>query len=223
MIPVIGQFLSPAIGVALSPVPLIAILVLIFTRRGRLNSVAFTIGWMLGIAIVLSLVLALGIEIDQDRSPTSTMGWVQLVMGVLFLIVASRQFASRPRPGEPVTEPKWMAAIDDAGPVMVAGIAALLAGINAKNTPLIIATALDISAADLGIGSDIVLSLIFLLLGSSSVLVLVVAYLAFGDRISDTLIGIRRWLQGNSAVIMMVLFGLLGIQALGRGLSILAG
>jgi hypothetical protein len=45
----IGQVLSLGVGVALSPVPIIAVVLLLGTPRARINGPAFLVGWILGL------------------------------------------------------------------------------------------------------------------------------------------------------------------------------
>ena len=53
----IGQTLSLAVGVALSPVPIIAVILMLVTPRARSNGPAFVVGWLVGLAIVGTVVL----------------------------------------------------------------------------------------------------------------------------------------------------------------------
>ncbi len=48
----VGQVLPMAVGVALSPVPIIALILMLVTPRARVNGPAFVVGWLLGLAIV---------------------------------------------------------------------------------------------------------------------------------------------------------------------------
>lgn len=45
----VGQFLSHAVGVAISPLALIAVILLIAGPRGRSNAMAFMLGWVLAV------------------------------------------------------------------------------------------------------------------------------------------------------------------------------
>ena len=47
---VVGDVLGLAAGVAISPLPIIAIILILATPRGRLNGPLFTIGWILGLS-----------------------------------------------------------------------------------------------------------------------------------------------------------------------------
>ena len=53
----IGQALPYGVGVALSPVPIIAVVLMLATPRGRANGPAFIAGWFVGIAVVGAIVL----------------------------------------------------------------------------------------------------------------------------------------------------------------------
>ena len=54
----IGQTLALAVGVALSPVPIIAVILMLVTPRARVNGPAFVVGWLVGLALVGTVVLA---------------------------------------------------------------------------------------------------------------------------------------------------------------------
>ena len=54
----IGQVLPFAVGVALSPVPIIAVALMLMSQRARLNGPLFVIGWLVGLAVIGVVVLA---------------------------------------------------------------------------------------------------------------------------------------------------------------------
>ena len=41
----IGDILGAAVGVAISPVPIIAVILMLFTAKATANSISFLIGW----------------------------------------------------------------------------------------------------------------------------------------------------------------------------------
>ena len=49
---VIGQILGFAVGVAISPVPVIAVILMLFSKSAATNSVSFAAGWILGLCVV---------------------------------------------------------------------------------------------------------------------------------------------------------------------------
>ena len=112
--PAIGEILPLAIGVAVSPVPIIAIVLMLGTPRARSNGLAFAFGWLAGLTIVGGVLLALasGNSQDADAGPETWVSIVKLALGVLFLLLAARTWRNRPRAGQEAPMPKWMQAID---------------------------------------------------------------------------------------------------------------
>ena len=68
----IGDLLPSAIGVALSPVPIIAVILMLGTPRARSNGPAFAVGWVLGMVIVSVIVLLVAGDSDDPDSGSST-------------------------------------------------------------------------------------------------------------------------------------------------------
>src|ERR1700742_4881460 len=111
----IGQVLSLAVGVAISPVPLIAVVLMLATPRGRVNGPAFLGGWLLGLAVVGTVVLLAssgGDAADSDGAPATWVSWLKIVLALLLLAVAVKQWRGRPKAGEEAELPGWMRTID---------------------------------------------------------------------------------------------------------------
>jgi hypothetical protein len=53
----IGQVLAVGLGVAFSPIPIVAVVLMLATPRARANGPAFLLGWIAGLAIVGAIVL----------------------------------------------------------------------------------------------------------------------------------------------------------------------
>lgn len=217
---VIGEFLTNALGVAISPMPLIMLLVILFTDRARVNAMAFTAGWMVGLLALLGIIVWLNVQ-PRTGAPTSFNGWINVGLGVLFLILAHSSWRSRPRPGHPAKQPGWLSSIQTAKPGTVFGVGAAILVLNAKNAPLIIASGLAITGADLSTSENIVLMLVFAVLGALSALIITGAFLAFGSKVEGPLQSLRAWLEANNAYIMALLFAFLAYSSLGKGLQIL--
>ena len=125
----IGDLLPSAIGVALSPVPIIAVILILGTPRARSNGPAFALGWVIGLVIVSVVVvlLASGSD-DADSGASTTVNVIKLVVGALFLVMALAQWRKRPRSGTEATMPKWMQAIDQFTGGKSLGFGAVLSG-----------------------------------------------------------------------------------------------
>src|SRR4051812_23531347 len=110
----IGQVLSFGVGVALSPVPIMAVVLMLATRRARLNGPAFLLGWIAGLTVVGTIVLLVssGADASTDTGPATWVVVLQLVLGLLLLALALKQWRGRPQAGEQAPLPKWMQTIE---------------------------------------------------------------------------------------------------------------
>ncbi len=220
---VIGEILPLAIGVAISLVPIIAVIIMLFTPKATTNSVAFLLGWLLGLIVVGSIVLLAG-DVASDESGESTVsGVVKLALGLLFLALAARNWRSRPKAGEEPEMPAWMATIDQFGAGKSAGIGALLSGVNPKNLALTAAAAATIAAAGLTTGEQIGAFAVFVTIASVTVAAPVIVYLIMGDRVQGGLNSLKEWLIANNNTVMAVLLVVFGAKLLGDAISILSG
>jgi threonine/homoserine/homoserine lactone efflux protein len=218
----IGDLLPSAVGVALSPVPIIAVILMLGTQRATTNGPAFAVGWVVGLVVVSVVVLLLTNGADNSSSGTSTaVGWIKLVFGVLFLLLALQQWRSRPAPGTEAAMPRWMAAIDSITPGKALGIGALLSGLNPKNLALTVAAAASISQAGLSGGGDVVAVAVFVVIGSVTVAGPVIVYLVARERSARSLASIKDFMAAHNAVIMMVVLLVLGAKLLGNGIATL--
>src|SRR3954463_7705543 len=97
----IGQVLSFALGVAISPVPIIAVVLMLATPRGRVNGPAFLGGWLVGLALVGTVVLlaASGGRATSAGEPATWVSWLKIGLGALLLLVGVKQWRGRPRAG----------------------------------------------------------------------------------------------------------------------------
>ena len=218
----IGVVLPFAVGVAISPVPIIAVILVLFSARARVNGPVFLIGWVVGVAVVSVAVYLLSDAGDAstDDTASDTVSTTKLVFGVLLLVLAVRHFRAQRR-AEAKTEPKWMASIDSLTPVKAGGLGALLSGLNPKNLALSLAA--GASLAQIGAtGADAVVGLlVFIIVASLSIAVPVGLYLFGGNRAAAVLDGWKGWLSTHNDAVMGTLFLVFGVVLLGQGLQTL--
>ena len=67
----IGDSITLAIGVAISPIPIIAIILMLLSKKAGANSLAFALGWVVGVAGLLTVVIA-AVRGDRHRIWRST-------------------------------------------------------------------------------------------------------------------------------------------------------
>jgi Sap, sulfolipid-1-addressing protein len=221
----IGGSLALAVGIALSPIPIIAVVLMLTSNKARVNGPLFVLGWLTGLGIVGAIVLAVAgpSGASKSGSPATWVSWVKIVLGVLLLLVAARQFRSRPRGGEEPHMPQWMTTIDNTSPVAAFGLAAALSGANPKNLLLAVAGGAAIAQTGIPGGQQAIAYLIFAVIGSLGVAIPVGIYFALGERSAKLLAGLKDWMSEHNAVIMTVLCLIIAAKLIGDAISGLTG
>ncbi len=217
----IGEMLPLAIGIAISPVPIIAIILMLISPKARSNGLAFLGGWLLGLALVgtVVLIVANNAEVATSSGPSRTVGALRLVLGLLLLVLAWRRFKTRPGAGEEASMPKWMRALDTFTPTRSLAIGALLSGVNPKNLILCATAAAGIAQSGLSGFQQAVVLLVLVVVGSLGLIAPVGVYFAMGDKATKALDGWKAWLAANNATVMIVLFVVFGVTLVGKGIG----
>jgi threonine/homoserine/homoserine lactone efflux protein len=217
----IGQVLSLAVGVAISPVPIIAVVLMLATPRGRVNGPAFLGGWLLGLAVVGTLVLLIssGASASEGGGPATWVSWLKIVLGLLLLAVAVRQWRHRPAHGEAGTLPGWMRTIDTFTPGRSVAMGVALSAINPKNLLLTVAAAAAIAQTGEPAGTQAVALVVFVLIGTLGPGLPVVIFFTMGDRARTLLDELKQWMGANNATIMSVLCLVIAAKLVGDGIS----
>ena len=219
----IGEVLPMAVVVALGPIPIIAVVLILVTPRARSNGPAFVLGWLVALAILGVILLAIAGPTDasDDGRPAEWVGWLMLVLGVLLVLVAVRQWRSRPHEGEEVATPKWMGAIDSFTPGRALGAGALL-GVNPKNLLLAVAAAAAIAQTGIPGSEQAIAYAVFALIGTIGVGAPVVTFFVLGERSREMLDGLKTWMSRNNTAIMAVLCLVIGAKLIGDAIGALS-
>ena len=216
----IGGLLPLAIGVALSPLPIVAVILMLGTPRARSNGPAFALGWVLGLVIVsVVVVFVTGGADDPDSAASTGVNWGQVGIGVLFLTMALRQWRKRPKPGEEAHLPAWMGSLDRFKAGKSLGLGGLLSGVNPKNLALTAAAASSIAQAGLSSSGETLSIAVFVIIGSLTVAGPVLFYLVAPKKAAGPLESIKQFMAEHNAVIMMVVLLVLGAKVLGQGIG----
>ena len=218
---VIGEILPLAVGIAISPIPIIAVILMLLSPRAKGASVGFMIGWVAGIVVAIVVFTLLSSVIPQRSSGgLSAGGVIKIIFGVLLLFLAFRQWRGRPAKGEQATMPKWMSAIDSMTAAKALGLGFLLAAVNPKNLLMAASAGLIVGGSGLGFGRGLTLVIIiFVLLAACTVVILVIGYLIASARSAGPLDRLRGWLVENNSTIMAVLLLVIGVAVIGKGIA----
>lgn len=222
MLEIIGDILPYALTIAISPVPIIAVILMLMSPRPRALGLAYLLGWLLGIVVATGIFTALAGVIPaagESADPKPVVALIQLVLGLLLLLLAVKQWRSRPKAGDTPELPKWMQGINTMKPGAGLGLGFILAALNPKN--LLVAAAAGVLVGQRANNAgEIVASLsVFTIVAGLSVIAPVLIFLLMPAKASKMLDQTRQWLTMHNAAIMVVLFVVLGGQLVGKGLG----
>lgn len=212
---VIGDVLALAIGVAISPIPIIAAILMLLSKNAGASSIGFGIGWVVGIVAVTGVVMLLSGSIHTENAESSTaVSTTKIVVGALLVLLAGRQWQTR----SDTSVPKWMQAIDQLTMPRAAALGVALAAVNPKNLLLCVSAGITIGTGGLGGGQEVVVLLVFTAIAAISVLVPVLGYLVAADGMSGALASLKNWLLANNHAVMATLLLVMGAVVIGKGL-----
>jgi threonine/homoserine/homoserine lactone efflux protein len=217
----IGESLAAAVVVAVSPLPIVAVVLMLVSARGRANGPAFLGGWIVGIAGTgaLLLLVASSAGAHDDGQPADRVSWLKLVLGLGLLLLATRQWRGRPHDGDEPPTPTWMGAVDAFTPAKAGGAGVVLSAVNPKNLLLLVAGMASIAQTGIPAGEQAVALVVFTLVASLGVATPVVIAVAMGARAAPLLDRLKTWMATNNAVIMAVLLLVIGVKLIGDAIS----
>ncbi|HSL58928.1 MAG TPA: GAP family protein [Acidimicrobiales bacterium] len=222
IVDVLGDLLPSGLAVALSPFPVVAVVLILGTPRARANGAAFALGWLIGLTAVSAVVLAVaGGADDADSASATVVALARIAVGAGLFVLAARKWRGRPRPGDDPEPPPWMDSIATVEPRRALVLGLGLSGANPKNLALSANAVASVAAAGLD-GTDAVWAVaVFVAIGSLTVVGAVVAFLIDAERAARPLASIQRFMSANATVIVMIVLVLLGASMIGDGLAAL--
>lgn len=221
----VADILPFALGIGFFPVPIITMILVLFSPRARVNGLAFMAGWIVGIA-ALTAIFALATDsagADTDRATYALVSWVKIVLGIGLLWLAYRQWRRRPARGQASEMPAWMKRVDELTPGWAVGLGLLQSAGSPKNIILTAGAGTSIGQVGLTAGEIAGVVLAFTAVASVTTGGPVLYYLLSGERAMAVLEAIKRWLLQNLAVVMTVMLVVLGAVLMAKGIHGLFG
>lgn len=207
------QWLIPAVGVALSPLPILALLLALGSRRPLVLGGAFWIAWTIGIAVPTVAFVVVAERADAIDDDLVAIALAEIAIGAVLLAVAVRLAFWRPRERRDAP-PRWLDALDRAGPLRVAGLALILSSGSPKNLALMLGAAVAIvRERTLVLGTAG-----FVALAASTVSLVLAGYAASSGRSARTLARLRGTVARNDRTIAVVVGLVVGTFFLVEGI-----
>src|SRR5262245_40991941 len=108
-----------------------------------------------------------------------------------------------------------METIDSIGPGGAFGLAFILSGVNRKNLLINVGAAVKIGQAALDATQTVIVTIIYILIASISIIGPVVYYQLAGEKAEKTLTSMKGWLIQNNTAVMAVLLIVFGVKFVG--------
>jgi hypothetical protein len=211
--------------VALSPVPIVAVILLLGTKHPIINALAFTAGWIAVIVAIGAIGLATLSAEDFHHGSGASRGVAafELVAGIALLFLALRRARSAPAAPPDDAKPHWMSRVEGLNPAtaLIAGAAFFL--VNIGDVIVAVAATVSILKAEvsLSLGESIAALAVFAFVGSLTLLLPVALYAATPERAAAVLDRCKAWLSvpQNTVTAVIVLIGVLLVINGIRGLT----
>ena len=205
--------------IAISPLSIIPGILVLHTPRPRPTSLAFLIGWILGIAVITGAFVG-GSDVSNDGLDTkpSWAPYVRIGLGLALIAFGIYRWLGRHRSAP---NPKWMPALSSMGPARAFLTATLLTVAILQVFAMCAAAGVAIGTAALGRTGAWQAALIFTALSASSVAIPVVAYLFAGERLDAPLDRVKEWMERNHSALVAGILLLIGAALLYKGIHAL--
>ncbi|GAA0440049.1 GAP family protein [Leifsonia naganoensis] len=223
MLGVLADLLTIGVGVTISPLAIVAVIIMATSGKGRSNGTAFVLGCYLFTVVFVAALVVIGRASrteDPKSGPHLIVDILEIVLGAALLVLAVLQWRKR----NSVDVPKWMQGLDRLTIAKAFILGILISGpLSPKDIPLLISAGGRISQSPIPPGQIAAVILIFAAIAVTAVSVPWLISVVSPTKVELRLSGTRQWLITNHAVIMVILFLLLGVKLIGAGILDLAG
>lgn len=218
-----GEMIALAFGVAFSPIPIAALILVLSTPGGVRNGFAYLVGWALGLLFLVSFVTFLAIEADPTVAERRRLvgAWINLGFGIFLLLMSVRSWRKRAATEEVQETPRWMQRLDQFGLFSSLVLGMLLGVANLKNVPLSVQASLLVAREVESFGERGFLVTVFLVLSSLGVALPVLITLFGGEKPERILQQWKQWLSRHNTLILTILFALIGSWLIAKAIAVL--
>lgn len=220
-------------AIALSPTPIIVVMLILFSGTARKSAIAYLVGWILGLVILAALFFTLtqqGLALaGSNQSPLRLA--LTLALGIGLVVLARWQWARIPKEGGDPAPPRWRSTFDSVlgkssehvTPGRALALGVVMSALSPKNITLVIALSLAVTEADLLWADQVLIFAFFVVVGSVSIGIPVL-YAAFkGDQAEERLRQWRGWIESNTSKFAALFVGFVGVVLILKSLAALFG
>ncbi|UQB92091.1 MULTISPECIES: GAP family protein [Mycobacterium] len=205
--------------ISLSPLTVIPAVLVLQAPRPRPSSLAFLGGWLLSLAALTALaVAASGLLGGLDKAPPRWSSWLRVVLGAALIAFGVYRWLRRNDQSE---SPAWMRSFANITPARAGITGAVLALVRPDVALICVPAGLGIGTSGLGAAGDWAAAAFFVAIAASSVAIPILAYVAAGSRLDDTLARLKDWMDRNNAALLAAVLVVIGAMVLYHGIHAL--
>jgi Sap, sulfolipid-1-addressing protein len=221
MVTASGELLPLAVAIAISVTTIITTVLMLLSPDAKSRTVGLLVGCLVGVggAVALFTLLADLLPTQDSGGSSLAAAVIKMVVGVLLVVLALREWRGRPTSGDRAELPKWMAGVDSMMPGKALVLGLLLSAVVPKNLLLALSAGLIIGEAGFSSGRAAVVIVVFTAIATSTVAGPVVAHLVAPTRMRGPFERLREWLVENNVAIMVVLLLVIGVVMIGNSIA----
>jgi threonine/homoserine/homoserine lactone efflux protein len=203
------------LAITLEPIPLTTFILVLASKGGVRKGAAFIFGWLLSLAIVVALTLVVtgNKPPKPNTSPSLAALAVKILIGVVLVIIAVRQWRRMGKPKKPKKTPKWQTGIDNMSPLFAMALGPLT-----QPWGLVAAGVAVITEAKLSSWQSYIALFGFCVIATITYLVLEI-YAGFRPEQTQTFLArTRTWIDAHTDQVIIVVSLVLGFWLIGKSI-----
>jgi hypothetical protein len=216
---VLGALIPLGLVIALSPITVIPAVLVLQAPRPRPSGLAFLAGWVLGLAALTALSVAVsGVLGGLHKSPPTWASWLRVILGGALILFGVYRWLTRHRHTE---SPAWMRSFASITPARAGITGAVLVVIRPDVLLICVPAGLAIGGSGLDVADDWIAAAFFVAIAASTVAIPILAYAAAGHRLDDPMARLKDWMDKNNAALMAAILVVIGLMVLYNGVHAL--
>ncbi|WP_022885997.1 GAP family protein [Glaciibacter superstes] len=198
MIGGIAELIPHALAIAISPMPVLGVILMLLSSRGKGSSIGFSVGWVTGVAFITAGASALSsLVILPSLSAAEShplLAAVPIVLGAGFVALGIVQLVRGSRVAPDAELPGWLSRVDRLSPARASLVGFAYAAFRPKNFVISVAAGLVIGQRGHDLAEVTIMVVVFSVVASLTIVAPVVIFAFGGDRVKGAVRSARGWL-----------------------------
>ena len=211
----LAELIPLALVITLSPLTIIPGILMLHTPAPRPTSVAFLVGWVLGIGGLTAGFVLVSNALGGLNSQPTWAPYVRIAIGAGLVVFGLYRWFTRNRSSH---TPGWLTSMTSIRPMRAFVTAIVLVVVNPKVLLMCAAAGLAIGSAGLGTAGAWTADAVFTAVAASSVALPVLAYLVAGERLDEPLTKLKNWMEEQHAALVAAILLVIGLVVLYKGI-----